>query len=96
MVCRIPDELAPAKYLEVGAPTLLILGLRETSLCILGSPYSLGGLVPPGAVVCKPFLGVGGSFFFSNSVGFSFVASVGSLASLLLDGYSRRELIICL
>ena len=33
----------------VGAPMLLMMGLRRTtSLCIFRSPYSLGGLEPTG------------------------------------------------
>ena len=43
---------SPAKCLDtwyVGAPVLLTIGLRGTpALCILGSPYSLGGLDPDG------------------------------------------------
>jgi len=43
---------SPAKYLEsweVGTPLLLTVDLRGTlSLCILGSPYSLGDLEQAG------------------------------------------------
>jgi len=80
---------SPAKCLDswyVGAPMLLTMGLRGTSaLCILGSPYSLGGLDPDGL----SFLQIS-----SESVDFlsSFVVlrSVGSLVSLLYAESSSR------
>jgi len=64
---------------------LLTVGLRGTpSLCIFGSPYSLGGLEPAGrSCLCMSSVRVD---FLSNSVVFHSVESVGSLASLLYDG----------
>jgi hypothetical protein len=71
---------------------LFTMGLRGTpSLCIFGS---LGGLDPVG----RSCLNISSARvdFLSSSVVFRYVESVGSLASLLYDGSSRREVIICL
>ena len=74
---------------------LLTMGLRGTlSLCIFGSPYSLGGLEPAGCS-CLHVSSVRVDFL-NSSVVFHSVESVGSLATLLYDGSSRREVIFCL
>jgi hypothetical protein len=70
----------------------LKMGLRGTpSLCIFGSPYGLGGLEPVGHS-CLHISSVRVDFLSSNVV-FRSVESVGSLACLLYDGSSRREVI---
>ena len=43
---RSPDRCLESWY--GGVPMLLTMGLSGTPLCILGSPYSLGGLEPAG------------------------------------------------
>jgi len=63
------------------------------SLCILGSPYILGGLEPAGHS-CRRVSSVSEDFFNSNVV-FHSIASMGSLASFLYAGSSRREEIFC-
>ena len=73
---------------------LLTVGLRGTpSLCIFGSPYSLGGLEPAGCS-CLHISSVRVNFL-SSSVIFRSVESVGSLAGFLYDRSSRKE-VICL
>ena len=74
---------------------LLTIGLKGTpSLCIFGSPYSLGGLEPAG----RSFLRVSSVSvdFLRSCVVFLSVESVGSLESLRYAGSSRREIIFCL
>jgi hypothetical protein len=99
MVCRIPSELTEKSCHVlgelVGAPMLLTLGLRGTpSLCIFGSPYNLGGLEPAGhSYLHISFVRVD---FLSSSMVFHSIDPVGSLARLLYDGSSRREVIFCL
>ena len=64
---------------------LLTMGLRGIpSLCIFGSPYSLGGLQPAGRS-CLHVSSVRVDFL-STSVVLRSVESVGSLASRLYDG----------
>ena len=79
----------------MGAPILLTIGLSRTpSLCILGSPYNLGGLEPV-VLSCLCVSSVNEDFL-SNSVVFRSIAVVGSLASLLYAGSSRSADIYCL
>ena len=89
---------SPAKCFDswnVGAPVLLTMGLWGTpSLCILGRPYSLGGLEPDG-LSCMQISSESVDFL-SNFVALRSVDSVGSLVSLLYDESSRRVLIFCL
>jgi hypothetical protein len=74
----------------VGTPMLLTVGLSGTpSLCILGSPYILGGLEPAG-LSCRCVSSVSEDFLSSNVV-FRSIASVGSLASFLYAGSSGRH-----
>jgi hypothetical protein len=69
---------------------LLTMGLRRTpSLCIIGSPYNLGGLEPVG-LRCLHMSSVSVDFL-SNCVVLRSVDSVGSLVSFLYDESSRRE-----
>ena len=69
---------------------LLTMGLRGTnSLCIFGSPYSLGGLQPAGRS-CLHVSSVRVDFL-SSSVVFRSVESVGSVASLLQGGAKRTH-----
>jgi hypothetical protein len=71
---------------------LLTMGLRGTpSLCIFGSPYSLGGLELDG-LSCLQISSVSLDFL-SNFVVLRSVDSVGSLVSLLYAESSRREVI---
>ena len=73
---------------------LLRMGLRGTpSLCIFGIPDSLGGLELAGRS-CFLISSVRVDFL-SSSMVFRSIKSVGSLASLLYDGDSRREVIFC-
>jgi hypothetical protein len=61
---------------------LLTIGLSGTpSLCILGSPYNLGGLEPAGHS-CRRVSSVSEDFL-SNSVVFRSTASVGSLETTI-------------
>ena len=77
---RSPDKCLESWY--VGAPMLLTMGLNGIpSLCILGSPYILGGLEPAGHS-CRRVSSVSEDFLSSNVV-FRSIASVGSLASCL-------------
>ena len=64
------------------------------SLCILGSPYSLGGLKPAGQS-CRRVSSVSEDFF-SSSMVFRSIESVGSFVIVLYAGSSRREEIFCL
>ena len=73
---------------------LLTIGLSGTpSLCILGSPYNLGGLEPV-VLSCRRFSSVNEDFL-SSSVVFRSIVVVGSLASLLYAGSSRSADIFC-
>ena len=74
---------------------LLTMGLNGIpSLFILGSLHILGGLEPAGHS-CRHASSVNEDFFSSNVV-YRSIASVGSLASFLYTGSSRREEIFCL
>ena len=60
----------------MGAPILLTMGRSGTpSLCILGNPYSLGGLEPDGAS-CRLVSSVIGHLL-SSRVVFRSIAAVG-------------------
>ena len=69
---------------------LFTVGLSGTlSLCILGSPYNLGGLELAGHS-CRRISSFSEDFL-SNNVVFHSTASVGSFFSLIYDGSSRRD-----
>jgi len=98
VVCCFPGEWAesPDKCLEswyVRAPMLLTMGLSGTpSLCVLGSPYNLGGLEPAGHN-CPRVSSVSEDFLSSNVV-FRSIASVGSWSVIYMLG--PPEEIFCL